>query len=159
VATVYDQYDEVMEGVAVSWSITAGVGSFVSYDEVTDENGQAQAMVTSNVTGNSTVQCEVDEYPAVSDIAVKYWEALPASLAKLMPLWYILGLVALAVGAWFSQSIIVNIMLMIMCAGGFELADASLLAFSEPLYYCIRGVLICGIVFALIQIFTRVKHI
>ena len=78
--------------------------------------------------------------------------------ANNMPLWYILGLAALAVGSWFSQSIVVNIMLMIFCAGGFELTDLYL-TFSQPLYYSIRGVLILGIVFALLQLFTRVKHI
>lgn len=78
-ATVYDGESEVMEGVAVEWSIISGVGSFVSYDEVTDENGEADAVITSAEAGNTTVKCKVTGYE-VSDTAVKYWEGVPSSL-------------------------------------------------------------------------------
>ena len=151
VATVWDDESELMAGVDVIWSIEDGPSWFVAYNSTTNEDGEVGAMISSNISGNTTIKCAVDGYPGVFDLAGKGW------LGN-MPLWYILGLVALAVGAWFSQSIVVNIMLMIFCAGGFELTDIYL-AFPEPLYYAIRGVLILGIVFALLQLFTRVKHI
>ncbi|GAG18055.1 unnamed protein product, partial [marine sediment metagenome] len=58
-ATVYDQFNNVMEGVNLTWSITV-VGSFSGTPESpTDVNGQADAVITSNVAGTSTVRCEV----------------------------------------------------------------------------------------------------
>jgi adhesin/invasin len=72
-ATVYDQFDNVMAGVAVTWNMT-GVGTFVGTPEsVTNSAGKASAVITSNVTGISTVTCEVTGNPSVSDTATKTW--------------------------------------------------------------------------------------
>jgi len=63
----------VIEGVAVTWSIS-GVGSFSGTPEaVTDADGQADAMITSSVPGTSTVKCEVTGNPSVFDNATKDW--------------------------------------------------------------------------------------
>jgi len=62
-ATVYDQFNYAMEGVAVTWNIT-GVGSFSGTPESpTDVNGQADAVITSSLPGTSTVKCEVTGVP------------------------------------------------------------------------------------------------
>jgi hypothetical protein len=77
-----------------------------------------------------------------------------------MPLWFVLGLAALGVGSWFSKSGLVNIMLMVMCGAGLELADTIFpVADQAELHYAMYGILIFGIIFALVQIITRVKHI
>ena len=72
-ATVYDQFNNVMAGVDVTWNIT-GVGSFSGTPESpTDVNGEADAVITSSVPGTSTVTCEVTGSPSVSDNATKDW--------------------------------------------------------------------------------------
>ena len=72
-ATVYDQFDNVMEGVNLTWNITV-VGSFSGIPESpTDINGQADAVITSSVVGTSTVRCEVTSNTSVFDIAYKTW--------------------------------------------------------------------------------------
>ena len=76
-ATVRDQFNNVMAGVAVTWSIT-GVGSFSSTPESpTDVNGEADAVITSSVPGTSTVKCEVTGNPSVCDTATKDWTLEP----------------------------------------------------------------------------------
>jgi len=57
-ATVYDQFGYEMEGVAVTWTIESGPGSFVFQDTTTDVNGEADAVITSSFPGTSTVRCE-----------------------------------------------------------------------------------------------------
>jgi hypothetical protein len=74
-----------------------------------------------------------------------------------MPLWYLFGLAALAAGAWWSRSMLVNIMVAAMAGGGFPLADATL-EVGSALYWAIYLILILAIVYSLIQIFTRVDH-
>jgi hypothetical protein len=72
-ATVYDQFDNVMEGVAVTWSIS-GVGSFFGTPEsTTDADGQADAVITSSVLGTSTVRCEVTGNPSIYVTATNDW--------------------------------------------------------------------------------------
>jgi hypothetical protein len=85
-ATVYDQFNNVMAGVAVTWNIT-GVGSFSGTPESpTDVNGQADAVITSSVPGTSTVTCEVTGNPSVSDTATKDWTYTPeATTLELLP--------------------------------------------------------------------------
>ncbi len=86
-ATVYDQFGYVMEGVAVTWSIS-GVGSFFGTPEgVTDANGQADAVITSSEPGISTVKCEVTGNPSVSDTATKTWWTLEPAVATTLELW------------------------------------------------------------------------
>ena len=76
-ATVYDQFSNVMEGVAVTWNIS-GVGSFSGTPESpTDVGGQADAVITSSVPGTSTVRCEVTGNPSVYDTATKDWTYTP----------------------------------------------------------------------------------
>jgi alpha-tubulin suppressor-like RCC1 family protein len=58
IATVYDQFGYVMEGIAVTWSIS-GPGSFVSQNTTTDAGGQVDAVITSSLPGTSTVKCGV----------------------------------------------------------------------------------------------------
>ena len=77
-ATVRDQFNNVMEGVAVTWNIS-GVGSFSGTPEgVTNADGEVDAVITSNVTGTSMVRCEVTGNPSVSDTATKDWTTAPA---------------------------------------------------------------------------------
>ena len=85
-ATVYDQFKNVMEGVAVTWNIT-GVGSFSGSPEgVTDGDGEADAVITSSESGISTVTCEVTGNPSVSDTATKEWTYEPvATTLELLP--------------------------------------------------------------------------
>jgi hypothetical protein len=72
-ATVYDQCESELEGVTVTWSIS-GVGYFFGTPEsLADINGQAHATITSNVSGTSTVRCEVTDNTSVFDITTKAW--------------------------------------------------------------------------------------
>jgi len=72
-ATVRDQFNNVMTGVAVTWNIT-GVGSFSGTPEgTTDGSGEADAVITSSVPGTSTVRCEVTSNSSVYDTATKDW--------------------------------------------------------------------------------------
>ncbi|GAI31838.1 unnamed protein product, partial [marine sediment metagenome] len=67
-----DQFGHVMEGVAVTWSID--FGSFSGTPESpTDANGQADAVITSSVSGTSTVKCELTSNTSVYDTATKIW--------------------------------------------------------------------------------------
>jgi len=72
-ATVRDQLNNVMEGVAVTWAIESGPGSFVSQDTTTDVSGQVDAVITSSISGISVVTCKVTCKPEVSDTATKTW--------------------------------------------------------------------------------------
>jgi uncharacterized repeat protein (TIGR02543 family) len=75
-ATVYDLFNNVMEGVDVTWGIS-GVGSFSSApDSQTDADGEADAVITSSVPGTSVVTCEVTGKPSVSDTATKDWTSV-----------------------------------------------------------------------------------
>jgi hypothetical protein len=74
-----------------------------------------------------------------------------------MPLWYLFGLAALAAGAWWSRSMLVNIMVAAMAGAGFPLVESTLEAGSAT-YWGVYLVLILAVVYALIQIFTRVEH-
>jgi hypothetical protein len=74
-ATVRDQYGSVMEGVALTWSIS-GVGSFSGTPESpTDVNGEADAVITSSEPGTSTVTCAVSEDGEITDTSIKRWTA------------------------------------------------------------------------------------
>lgn len=84
-ATVYDQYSEPMAGAGVIWSIESGPGWFESYDEETDENGIAYAVISSDEEGETIVKCSADGYPAVYDTAVKSWEVPPVYILVLDP--------------------------------------------------------------------------
>jgi alpha-tubulin suppressor-like RCC1 family protein len=85
-ATVYDQFGYVMEGLAVTWTIESGPGSFVSQDTTTDVNGEADAVITSGFPGTSTVRCEVTGNPSVYDTATKDWTYTPeATTLELLP--------------------------------------------------------------------------
>ena len=85
-ATVYDQFGYEMEGVAVTWTIESGPGSFVSQDTTTDGNGEADAVITSSEPGTSTVKCEVTGNPSVFDTATKDWTYTPAATTlELLP--------------------------------------------------------------------------
>jgi len=86
-ATVYDQFDNVMEGVDVTWTIESGPGSFVSQETTTDANGEAHAVISSSVTGTTTVRCEVAGDASVYDTATKTWtvEAPVATTLELTP--------------------------------------------------------------------------
>jgi len=85
-ATVKDQFNNVMEGVAVTWDIS-GVGTFSGSPEgVTDGNGEADAVITSSEPGMSTVTCEVTSHPSVFDTATKEWTYTPvATTLVLLP--------------------------------------------------------------------------
>jgi hypothetical protein len=86
-ATVYDQFGNVMEGVAVTWTILSGPGSFVSQETTTDSDGKARAVITSSVAGTTTVKCEVADDTSVFDTATKTWttEAPVAMTLVLLP--------------------------------------------------------------------------
>jgi hypothetical protein len=75
-ATVYDQFGYVMEGVDVTWTIESGPGSFVSQETTTDASGEADAVITSSVSGTTTVRCEVTDNASVFDTATKIWTAV-----------------------------------------------------------------------------------
>jgi len=85
-ATVYDQFDYVMEGVAVTWNMS-GVGSFSGTPESpTNADGQVDAVITSSVFGTSTVRCEVTGNPSVYDTATKDWTYTPETTTlELLP--------------------------------------------------------------------------
>ena len=76
-ATVRDQFENVMQGVNLSWNIT-GPGSFVSQQTATGVNGTAHAVITSNVAGTSTVTCVLVEHPGISANVTKIWTTAPA---------------------------------------------------------------------------------
>jgi len=72
-ATVYDQFNNVTEGVNLTWSIS-GVGNFSGTPgDITNGEGQAYTEITSSTAGTSTVRCEVTGNPSVYDTATKTW--------------------------------------------------------------------------------------
>jgi len=76
-ATVYDQFNNVTEGVNLTWSIS-GVGNFSGTPgDITNGEGQAYTEITSSVAGTSTVRCEVTGDTSVFDIAIKIWTIVP----------------------------------------------------------------------------------
>lgn len=81
-ATVRDEAGRPVPGENVEWSET-GEGEFVSQETTTDENGQADAVLTSNTEGDQqvtatlseeTTKCEVAEGGICSDTVVIHWE-------------------------------------------------------------------------------------
>jgi uncharacterized repeat protein (TIGR01451 family) len=72
-ATVYDQFDDPMPGVNLTWSIS-GVGNFSGTPgDITNSEGQAYTEITSSTAGTSIVTCAVVDNPSVSDTATKTW--------------------------------------------------------------------------------------
>ena len=62
--------------IAVTWNLT-GVGEILISDSTTDESGIAQATITSNTSGNSTMECYVTANSSITDTAIKTWEDYP----------------------------------------------------------------------------------
>jgi hypothetical protein len=60
VASVTDEAGRRVVGEPVSWSLT-GVGSFVSAETVTDDNGQAEAVTTSPDPGSQTITASLSD--------------------------------------------------------------------------------------------------
>jgi len=72
-ATLYDQFDDPMPGVNLTWSII-GVGNFSGTPgDITNGEGQAYTEITSSTAGTSIVTCAVVGNPSVSDTATKTW--------------------------------------------------------------------------------------
>ena len=74
-ATVRDANGSPIVGAQITWTET-GEGDFVSTEIITDENGQAEAVTTSNSPGNqritaSTTPCTTEG--GCADRAVKHW--------------------------------------------------------------------------------------
>jgi len=71
-ATVYDQHDNVVPDQALTWEIVAGPGDFVGIpDGTTDTNGEANATITSNTTGTTTIKVSISA--EIYDTATKKW--------------------------------------------------------------------------------------
>ena len=70
IATITDQYGDPFPGATVTWTIVDGPGDFVSTETITDSNGQARAVITSEEVGTTTVRASV---PGASDTATKTW--------------------------------------------------------------------------------------
>ena len=154
-AIIYDQNDDAMPGMGVTWSIESGSGWFVFSGNTTDNLGRAQSIITSDVTGNTTIRCVTNnlDHPNINATAVKIWEKGGIE----MPIWYIIGLAILAAGAWWARSFIVNIMVIAMAGAGFPLMEEALEA-GGATYWGIYLILILAVVYALISIFTRAEH-
>jgi hypothetical protein len=76
-----------------------------------------------------------------------------------MPLWYILGIVALAAGAWWAKSMLVYIMLAAMAGAGFPLAESAF-GGTGPAYFGMVLILVLAVVYSLAQILGgRVEHL
>jgi len=72
-ATLYDQFDDPMPGMNLTWSII-GVGNFSGTPgDITNGAGQAYTEITSSTAGTSIVTCAVVGNPSVSDTATKTW--------------------------------------------------------------------------------------
>ena len=68
----------VVPGQAVVWAIQSGPGIIASSQDITDENGQANATITSTEAGITKLRCTAD---LVYGEATKTWKAgVPASL-------------------------------------------------------------------------------
>ena len=117
-ATVTDQFDDPIASVSVTWELT-GDGFIKTSDSQTDVNGLAQAVISSNVTGNSTVQCSVDGYD-LYDICTKEWlPEPPAPAYASFPVWVVVLLVALLVASLYTQSLFLGISGVILCIAGY----------------------------------------
>jgi len=74
-ATLYDQFDDPMPFVNLTWNIS-GFGNFSGTPGgITNGGGQATAEITSSQSGTSTVRCEVTGNTSVNDTAYKTWYA------------------------------------------------------------------------------------
>jgi hypothetical protein len=150
-ATLWDDGSELMAGVSLNWSIEVGVGWFEDYDSTTDGSGQAQAVITSNITGNTTVKCWVTDYPDVYDTAIKYWESEPPPEEfAALPIWLIALIgVLLAVATYVNNPImtISCITLLIVC-----LEWLTHVGLSDVSYLLATCALYCGVGYCLILI-------
>lgn len=75
VATVSDGNGDPVEGANVTWT-EEGQGEFVSQEATTDENGQAQAVVSSTQEGDQTITATTEECGAgftCSDSSTQTW--------------------------------------------------------------------------------------
>ncbi len=68
-ATVTDEAGRPVVGVPITWSET-GEGDFVSQEATTDENGQADAVLTSTTPGTQTVTASVSTTTTKCSVAV-----------------------------------------------------------------------------------------
>jgi 5-hydroxyisourate hydrolase-like protein (transthyretin family) len=71
-ATVTDSIGTPLPGLGIAWTKVSGPGSFLITQTVTDDEGQAEAILFSNTTGTSTVRATVSS-TGISDTASVQW--------------------------------------------------------------------------------------
>ncbi|HEY42247.1 MAG TPA: DUF11 domain-containing protein, partial [Dehalococcoidia bacterium] len=73
IVTAYDDEDNPVLNEVITWAIVSGPGDFVSRQMITNESGEADAVITSTLVGDTVVKASVSE--TVYATATKTWTA------------------------------------------------------------------------------------
>jgi 5-hydroxyisourate hydrolase-like protein (transthyretin family) len=84
-ATVVDSNGAPVPGVGITWTKQSGPGSFISAQNITDANGQAEALITSTTAGTTVIRAAFTANTAVFVTATAVWTAVSAGFLNLTP--------------------------------------------------------------------------